>query len=131
MRYMKWIGLLAAALLVFSCFLPWVVIGSKGIVISGVDATGTNYGKPGYFNLLMAAFFLFFHFVPKVWAKRANLAVVALNIGWTIRNFYLLTACHGGECPEKKTGLFLLIFSAVLMLAAALFPDLKMKAKHR
>ncbi len=128
---MKWVGLLAAALLVFSCFLPWVFIGSKQIIISGVDATGTNYGKPGYFNLLMAVFFLLFHLIPKLWAKRANLAVVALNIGWTIRNFYLLTACHGGECPEKKTGLFLLIFSAVLMLAAALFPDLKMKAKQR
>ncbi len=126
---MKWIGLLSVALLVFSCFLPWVVIGSKGIVVSGVEATGTNYGKPGYFNLLMAGFFLFFHLVPKVWAKRANLAVVALNIGWTIRNYLLLTACEGGECPDKKTGLFLLLFASILMLVAALFPDIRVKRK--
>ncbi len=128
---MKWIGLLAVALIVIACFLPWVVIESKSLTITGVDAAGTNYGKPGYFNLLLSVFFLFFHLVPRVWAKRANLLVVALNIGWTIRNFFLLTACHGGECPVKKEGLFLLLAAAILMLFAAFFPDMKMKESKR
>jgi hypothetical protein len=56
MRLMKWIGIAAAILLTISCFTPWVVIESKNITISGIDATGTNYGKPGYFHIIMAFF---------------------------------------------------------------------------
>ena len=56
MRWMKWAGLAAAILLIVSCFSTWVTIISKNIIVSGVDATGTSYGKPGYFNLLMTFF---------------------------------------------------------------------------
>ncbi len=125
MRYMKWIGLAAAALLVFSCFIPWVVIESRQITVSGIDARGTNYGKPGYFHFVLTAFFLIFHLIPRVWAKRANLPVVALNLGWAIRNFLFIAACHGGECPVKKSGIWLLLLASLLMLVSALFPDMK------
>jgi len=131
MRYMKWIGLAAAVLLVVSCFTPWVFIESRGIAISGIDAGGTNYGKPGYFHFFLAAFFLFFHLVPRVWAKRANLAVVALNLGWAVRNFFIITACQGGVCPVKKSGIWLVMLASLCLFAAALFPDMKMKANSR
>jgi hypothetical protein len=58
MRYMKWIGLAAGVLLIVSCFSPWVVIESRQITISGIDATGTNFGKPGYLHLLFAILFV-------------------------------------------------------------------------
>ncbi|MGQ0739611.1 MAG: hypothetical protein ACT4OJ_11165 [Bacteroidota bacterium] len=127
MRYMKWIGLAAAALLVVSCFTPWVIIESRNITISGIDASGTNYGKPGYFHFFLTAFFLFFNFMPRVWAKRANLVVLALNLGWAIRNFFIITACQGGECPVKKNGIWLVLLASLLMMVSGLFPDLKLK----
>jgi hypothetical protein len=130
MRYMKWIGLVFAVLLIAACFIPWVTIGSKGITITGVDAAGTNYGKPGYFNLVMTAFFIFFTVMPRVWAKRANLLIVALNVGWAVRNFFILSACQAGECPERETGLFLMLLSSLGMLASALFPDMKVPEKR-
>lgn len=130
MRFLKWAGLTAALLLVGSCFLPWVIIGSKQLVISGIDATGTNYGKPGYFNILMAAFFIIFTIIPRVWAKRANLLIVALNLAWAVRNYFILSTCQAGECPEKQTGLYLLVLSAVIMLVAALFPDMQIQKKE-
>lgn len=131
MRYMKWIGLAAAVLLVISCCTPWVFIESRNIIVSGIDAAGTSFGKPGYFHFAMAAFFLFFHLMPRVWAKRSNLLVTALNLGWAIRNFFVIAACQGGECPVKRTGLYLVLLSSILMLLAALFPDMKMPGEKK
>ena len=131
MRYMKWIGVAAAMLLFFSCFTPWVFIESKNITVSGVDATGTNFGKPGYFHLLMTAFFLVFTFIPRIWAKRINLFVTAINIGWVVRNYFMISACQGGECPEKKIGIYMIVLSSILMLVSAMFPDMKLPAEKK
>ena len=127
MRYMKWIGLFAVILLIVSCFLPWVNINSKSIVVSGVDSTGTNFGKPGYTHFVLSFFFIIFHFIPKLWAKRVNLLIVALNIAWAIRNYFIISMCREGECPEKQIGLWLVMLASVLMLIAALFPDIQLK----
>jgi hypothetical protein len=127
MRYMKWIGLLAVILLVVSCFSPWVIIPSKNIVVTGVDSTGTNFGKPGYVHFILGFFFIVFHFIPKLWAKRINLLIVALNIAWAIRNYLIISMCRTGECPEKQIGLWLVLAASVLMLIAALFPAIKLK----
>jgi hypothetical protein len=126
---MKWMGLLALILLVVSCFLPWVIITSQNITVTGVDSTGTNFGKPGYAHFLLGFFFIIFHFIPKLWAKRWNLLIVALNIAWAIRNYFIISMCREGECPEKKIGLWLVLASSVLMLLAAFFPDIKLEEK--
>ena len=131
MRYMKWIGLVAVILLVVSCFLPWVIIASKNIIVSGIEATGTNFGKPGYTHFVLGFFFIIFHFIPKLWAKRVNLLVVALNIAWAVRNYFIISMCREGECPEKQIGLWLVLFASVLMLLAALFPDIQLKEEGK
>ncbi len=128
---MKWIGLAAAILLTVACFSPWVVIESRHITISGIDATGTNYGKPGYLHLVLVVTFLLFHFIPRVWAKRANLLVVGINTAWAIRNFFLIAVCRGGECPERKMGIYMLLLASLLMLLAALFPDVELDEKKK
>jgi hypothetical protein len=128
---MRWIGILAVLLLIFSCFMPWVVITSKNIVVSGVDSTGTNFGKPGYTHFILGLFFIIFHLIPKLWAKRSNLLIVALNIAWAIRNYFIISACREGDCPEKKIGLWLVLMSSVFMLIAALFPDIELKEEKK
>ena len=122
MRYSSWLGIAAVLLLVIACFMPWVSISSKQLVISGIDASGTRYGKPGYLHLLLGFFYLIFTLIPAVWAKRFNLLVVAFNLAWTLRNFLILSLCRGGECPQRLTGLYLVALAGVLMLIAALFP---------
>ena len=126
---MKWTGFIAAALLVAACFMVWVVVPSRQIVVTGVDATGTNFGKPGYFHFICAFFFVAFSILPKVWAKRSNLLVTALNIAWAIRNYFIISACYAGDCPEKKAGIFLMLLASLLMLISALFPDMKLPEK--
>ena len=122
MRYSIWLGLVSVLLLALACTMPWVLIPSKQLVISGIDASGTRYGKPGYLHLLLGAFYLIFTLVPAVWAKRANLLVVGFNLAWTLRNFLILSLCRGGECPQRLTGLYLLLLASLLMMVAALFP---------
>lgn len=129
MRYIKWTGLVAAILLIISCFIPWVIIESRNITVSGVDASGTAYGKPGYLHLVLVSIFLILHFIPRLWAKRANLLVVALNTAWAIKNFFLIAVCRGGECPVRQAGLYLMLAGSLLILIAALFPDMELEKK--
>jgi uncharacterized membrane protein len=124
MRYSKWIGLLAAIVYIGCCFFPWVIIESKHIEVTGLKSEGTNFGSPGYLGIVLSVLFIIFNFTPRIWAKRMNLAVVALQVGWAVRNYYILSVCRI-ECPEKQTGLYLQLVAALIMLAVALFPDMK------
>jgi len=127
MRWIKWTGIAAAIALAICCFLPWVIIRSKSLTISGMDTTGTNFGKPGYFFLLLGFLFLVFSLMPYIWAKRANMIVTVLNLAWAIRNYFLLSTCSGGECPEKQAAIYVVLISSFIMLIASLFPDIKIK----
>ena len=122
---MKWIGILAAIALIIACFFPWVFIETKNITVTGIESTGTSFGKPGYFHFFLAAFYILFTLIPRVWAKRWNLLIVALNIAWAARNYFIISSCSGGECPEKKAGLYIVLISSIGMLVAALLPKIK------
>jgi hypothetical protein len=112
---------------VVAVFLPWVTVESIKLTISGMNTEGTDFGKPGYFHLAMAVIFLVFTFTPRIWAKRTNLMIVALNLAWAIRNFIMIGACSGGECPSREIGLWVVLLSSFIMLLGALFPDVDME----
>src|SRR6476661_8890141 len=117
MRWMKWTGIVAAILLIIACCMTWVTIspapyhgeGKGEVIVSGIDATGTNFGKPGYFHFVATFFFLLFTLIPRVWAKRANLAVTAVNMAWAVRNYFVVTMCRGGDCPEKHVAVYVIL----------------------
>lgn len=120
MQIIKWLGIAAAIVLIFACFIPWVVIESKDIVVSGVEATGTAFGKPGYFHLFFAGLYIVFVLVNRLWSKRVNIFLSAFNVAWAFRNFTIISACYGGECPSKKVGLYLVLISSIFMLLSVL-----------
>lgn len=124
---MKWIGIIAAIVLVIACFQPWVIIEWKNITVSGVETTGTNFGKPGYVHFIFSAIFILFTLIRSVLLKRLNLLVTAINLGWAIRNFFIISLCRAGECPEKQISLYIVLFSSVLMLISAMLPDMRVK----
>src|SRR5690606_27713748 len=128
MRWMKWIGIIAAIVLVIACFQPWVIIEWKNITVSGFETTGTNFGKPGYVHFIFSAIFILFTLIRSVLLKRLNLLVTAINLGWAIRNFFIISLCRAGECPEKQIALYIVLFSSVLMLISAMLPDMRVKA---
>jgi hypothetical protein len=114
------IPLLTVALLVASCFLPWMTIDTKGVTITGVDTTGTTFGKPAYFHFMWIGLFLIMLFINKVWSRRTAMVFAAFNAAWAFRNFLVLPMCQMGECPMRRVGLYLLFLSSIALFFAGL-----------
>lgn len=108
--------LLVMAILVASCFMPWMTIESRGITISGMDTTGTTFGKPAYFHFFWIGLCLLFLFINQVWAKRVVMVFAAFNFAWAVRNFLLIPGCQMGDCPVRKVGLYLLLLSSLALI---------------
>ena len=123
------IFLLATAVVLVVCvFFPWVIIQSKNIVVSGMHAEGTAYGKPGLLTLFFTALVVIFSLVPRVWAHRITIFSSALHTGWALRNFLLLSVCQGGECPQRQPFFYVYLVSSILLLVAVLMQEIKLPA---
>jgi len=127
MKYSKWFGLTGVLLVIIAAFQPWIIIASKNIIVTGLQTTGTNFGKPALLNVISAVIAAIFFMVPFVMAKRMNIFFCSFNLAWSFRNFVVLSTCRAGECPEKRFGLYLLLIASLLMIIAALLPDVRLK----
>lgn len=116
MSFVRVAGILCAVALIAACFFPWVTIESKNILVSGVEASGTAFGKPGYFHILFSLIFIVLIIINKVWSSRINIFINAFNIAWAVRNFLVISMCHGGECPIKHTALYVVLITSFGML---------------
>ena len=105
--------------------MPWMIIESKGLTISGVDTTGTSFGKPAYFHFFWTGLFLAFFVVNRVWSRRTAMVFSAFNLAWAFRNFMLLPACQLGDCPERQTGIYILLVSAILLFITGLLAPVR------
>ena len=125
MNRSQWIALASAIVLIVACFMPWVHIESVNLAVSGVDTEGTRFGKPAYIHFMLVGLIIVFSFIKQIWAKRFNLLFAAINLAWAIKNFVVMTKCEAGECPEKQTGLYLLVVASIALLITAFFPNMK------
>lgn len=129
MKYSQIIGIAACLALIVNCFFPWSYIAEINLLITGVNG-GENLGKPGLFNIILSVVMIIFFFIPKIWAKRTNVILGALNIAWSIRNYLLVGACSGGICPQKKAGIFILIFLSFFIELMTFLPPVKIANKE-
>ncbi len=127
MKYSQTVGLVAALALIGICFLPWVTIESKNLVISGMNAKGTDFGTPGKVNVIFSIIMAVFFALPKVWAKRTNVFIGALNFSWSVKNYLVLSACLMGECPTKMPALFGLVALSGISLLMTFFPKIEVE----
>jgi hypothetical protein len=131
MKYSKWIGLAAAIIVVLVCYTPWIYVPSVQLQIGGMSANGKqDFGKPGIINIGCSVAAAIFFMLPQVWAKRANIFFCGFNIAWAARNYILLSRCYGGDCPVKKTGLYILLAASAIMLLMAFIPDTAVKEER-
>jgi hypothetical protein len=56
------VGYLAVRLLLLACFLPWVTIESRGIVVDGIDSGVRVLSSPGR-GICFSYFFIYFLFL--------------------------------------------------------------------
>jgi hypothetical protein len=127
MKFSQWIGIIACLSLVVSGFTNWTWYPDIHKYFTGFVSENNIYGKPGKIFIYLSIFAIVFFLVPKIWAKRWNLFVGTLIVAFAIKTFILYTACYRGVCPEKQTGIWVMLVSAVIVLLCALLPDLKLK----
>jgi hypothetical protein len=132
-KLISWAGMAACVVLIVSCFLPWTYYSDSNIAneaertFTGFFSYQYKYGKPGKFLVFFAVIILLFMILPKIWAKRTNLFLSAFTLAYAIKSYILFTSCYNAYCPEKKAGLFIMLFSTIVMLIACVFPDMKIK----
>jgi hypothetical protein len=98
-------GIIACIILLLSCFMPWAFYADIHETFTGFYSFQNQYGKPGKFLSVMALIAFALMMLPKIWAKRANLFVCALAVGYAIKTYILFTSCYNAYCPEKKAGI--------------------------
>ena len=125
MKYNKQIGIIACVILIVACFLPWAYYADINKVFTGFFSEKNAYGKPGKFLTFFALISIYLIFTPKVWAKRTHLFFAALTFGYAIKTYTLYTSCYNAYCPEKRLGIFLMVFCCAVILVVSIFPDLK------
>lgn len=125
MKFYKIIGFAAAAIMIISCFIPWTYYADIGKSFNGFFSEKNMYGKPGMFVMFFAIASIVLIYFNKIWAKRLHIVLSAINIGYLVRTYILFTSCYNAYCPEKKSGLYLLMVSSVIMMVISLFPDVK------
>jgi hypothetical protein len=130
MKYSNKIGLLSALLLIWACTQKWVTIETAEKYLTGFNSTTDNniFGRPGKLHWALCFIAAAFFAIPKVWAKRTNLFITALNLAFGIRNFFAIgMTCRGGVCPTKETGIYIIFICSILMFIMSLLPKLEIK----
>ena len=130
-KIVHWLGLAACVVLIVSCFLPWAYYADINQTFTGMYSYKNEYGRPGKYLAVIGAITLTLMLLPKIWAKRVNLFLCALTVGYTIKTYILFGSCYNNYCPEKQTGLYLMLFSSVIMLAASVFPEFRIGEKEK
>ncbi len=133
LKFLHWLGIIACVSLVISCWLPWTYYADAHILneadrtFTGFYSYQNNYGKPGKMLVLTATFSLILILLPKIWAKRTNLFVCALGVGYAVKTYILFVSCYNAYCPEKKIGIYLMLIATIAMLTSSVFPSLALK----
>ncbi len=120
-RYSKWIGLAALSLIVISCFMPWAYYADVQMTFNGFFSERNIYGKPAKFLILFGVLSAVLAFLNNLWLKRSALLFSGLNVSYAIKNFLLFGACYRGYCPEKLSGIYMMLISTILLFLTTLF----------
>ena len=127
-KILYWAGILACLVLIISCFVPWTYHADVDKTFTAFFSEKNQYGKPGKFLIFFAIVSLALIILPKVLAKRINLFLSAFTMAYAIKTYILYTSCYNAYCPEKKIGIYIMLFSTVVILIAAVFPNMKIMA---
>jgi hypothetical protein len=118
---MRGLSILMAMAVIAACFFPWVIIENRDIYFGGFDSTNQNFGKPGLLHVVLCSIVIVLLLIGRIWSIRIAFIFCALNIAWALRNYVIISACRGGECPQKQPALYIILFSSLLLALFLLF----------
>lgn len=126
MQSLKWLAVLTAAVLITACFFTWVSVEGQDYFVGGFSSSANaRYGKPGLFHVIFCSIYILLAIANRIWSVRLAFFVSAFNLAWAARNFFVISACSGGVCPEKHTGLYVILIGSVLLLVLTPFIQVK------
>jgi hypothetical protein len=123
MKYSAHIGILFCGILIFTAYYPWIYIDSLQAEVRGVGGTIKVFGKPALMNFYLTPLLVLLFLIPKLWAKKMNSFIGAINFAWALRNILLLSTCRNGECPQQKTALYIYFLAAFVIMVMAVLPN--------
>lgn len=126
MKYSQWIGVICALSLIISGFTNWTWYPDIHKYFTGFVSEDNIYGKPAKVFIFIGCLSIVFFVIPKVWAKRWNLFVCGVTVAYAVKSFILFSGCYRGVCPDKQPGLWVMLFSSILMLVCSVLPDVKL-----
>ena len=127
MKYSQQIGIITAIALIGICFLPWIYVPSVQLELSGINGKINDqltFGRQIIPHSFFCTIMIILFSIQKVWAKRTNLFIGFINLGWAIKNYIIFTMCRP-ECPEVQPGLYLLVTLAIVVQLCVMLPKLK------
>jgi len=128
MQSVRWLSVLTAAIIITACFFTWVSIEQKHFFVGGFYSSSTSrFGKPGILQSFFCFVYILLLLLNKVWSIRVAFFVSAFNIAWAVRNYAVISACSGGTCPEKHTGLYTVLIGSLLLTVLTTFIAVKEK----
>jgi len=125
MKHSQTIGAILCLALFYCTTQPLVIIDSQHLVVTGWKSVGTNFGQPGKFFSYIGGLSLILFVLPFIWAKRFNVALGALLIAWSYRNYLVLSTCQMGDCPQKQWALYACIVISIAILIMTFLPKIK------
>ncbi|HEY6953848.1 MAG TPA: hypothetical protein VI385_01325 [Flavisolibacter sp.] len=125
MQSIRWLSVLTAAIIITACFFKWVSLESKGFYIGGFFSTDNRFGEPGILHVFFCSIYIVFLIINKIWSMRSAFFIAAFNVAWAIRNYIVISACSGGICPEKHTGLYTILIGSIFLLVVTPFIRVK------
>lgn len=128
MQSIRWLSILTAIVIITACFFTWVSVESKDFFVGGfVSSDNSRFGEPGILHVSFCAIIILFLLINKVWSVRTSFFVAAFNVAWAVRNYVVISACSGGVCPEKHTGLYTILIGSILLLILTPFIVVRFK----
>jgi hypothetical protein len=127
--YSKWLTLAAALLMIAACFMPWAFYPDLNKSFTGFFSENNIYGKPAKLLIFLALFNVLAQFTNSIFLKRLNLLLMALGLAYAIKSYIVFAECYKGYCPEKKTGIYLMVVASVILLLTAVLPSGKLKTE--
>ena len=112
-------------LLIAVCFMPWTYHADVQKNFTGFFSQNDAYGKPGRYFVFFSILVFILISLQKIWAQRVHLFIAGIMIAYALKTYILYTSCYNAYCPEKRIGIFLVVFLSVVIFASSLFSDIK------
>lgn len=128
MQSIRWLSILTAAIIITACFFTWVSLDAKNFFVGGFSSSdNSRFGQPGILHTAFCSIIILLLLIKRIWSIRTAFFISAFNVAWAIRNYVVISACSGGLCPEKHTGLYTILIGSVLLLILTPFIQLKVQ----